>query len=235
MTLQVIMAALEANGSEQTKKVLKRHGAREPFYGVKIAFLKTLVKKVKKNHALSLALYETGNSDAMYLAGLIAEPEKMDKETLQRWVEKAYWYLLSECTVAWVTAESNFALELAAEWLRSDNECIASAGWATLSSYLSVTPNEKMELPWFEALLDRLANQLHDAPNRVRYVMNGFIIAAGCYVPALSAKAQDVAKKLGKVQVSMGETACKVPNALAYIEKVKTMGRLGKKRKTAVC
>jgi hypothetical protein len=33
----------------------------------------------------------------------------------------------------------------------------------------------------------------------------------------------------------MGETACKVPDALAYIEKIESMGRIGKKRKTMRC
>ena len=77
-----------------------RHGAREPFYGVKVEDLKKLQKRIKKDHALALALYDTGNSDAMYLAGLIAEPAKMKKADLQRWVKNAYWHMLSDCAVA---------------------------------------------------------------------------------------------------------------------------------------
>ena len=74
MTAKDVLAQLKALGTEQTKKTHMRHGAKEPFYGVKVADLKVLQKKIKTDHALALELYDTGNSDAMYLAGLIADP-----------------------------------------------------------------------------------------------------------------------------------------------------------------
>jgi len=40
MTVSEILQRIEPLGSDQTKKVLTRHGAREPFYGVKIEDLK---------------------------------------------------------------------------------------------------------------------------------------------------------------------------------------------------
>ena len=82
MTTHEIMSQLEAMGNESTKKTLMKHGAREPFFGVKVEDLKKIVKIVKKDYKLSLELYATGNSDAMYLAGLIADEKKMKKEML---------------------------------------------------------------------------------------------------------------------------------------------------------
>src|SRR5690606_23810384 len=98
---------------EQTKKVLSRHGAREPFFGVKVQDLKVLQKKIKHDHELALELYKTGNSDAMYFAELISEPAKMSKADLQRWAEDASWYMISEYTIAWVPSESKFGFEMA--------------------------------------------------------------------------------------------------------------------------
>ena len=106
MTAAEVMAQLEKFGSEQTKKTYLRHGAKEPFFGVKASDLKTIQKKVKHDHALSLKLYDTGNSDAMYLAGLISDPPKMTKPQLQKWVKGAYWYYLSCFTVPWVASRS---------------------------------------------------------------------------------------------------------------------------------
>ena len=91
LTVEEVMSSLEQMGSEQTKKVLTKHGAREPFYGVKVGDLKKIQKKVKKDYTLSKALFDTGNSDAMYLAGLIADEKLMTKSDLQSWAEKAYW------------------------------------------------------------------------------------------------------------------------------------------------
>ncbi|HSD15124.1 MAG TPA: DNA alkylation repair protein, partial [Flavobacterium sp.] len=72
MTTTEIMAQLESFGSENIKKILLKHGVKEPFFGVKIEHLKTIEKKIKKDYALALELYATNNADAMYLAGLIA-------------------------------------------------------------------------------------------------------------------------------------------------------------------
>ena len=65
--------------------------------------------------------------------------------------------------------------------------------------------------------------------------MNGFVIAVGTYVKPLLKQAKATAKKIGKVDVQMGETSCKVPLATEYIAKVEKMGRVGKKRKTMKC
>jgi 3-methyladenine DNA glycosylase AlkD len=235
MTADEVLSELKTLGSEQTKKTFLRHGAKEPFYGVKVADLKTIQKRVKKDHALSLALFDSGNSDAMYLAGLIAAPEKMTKAQLRKWAKGAYWYMLSCFTVPWVASESAHGRELALEWMDSDNEQIAACGWATYSSLLSITPDEELDLKEIEKLLGRVKTEIGSAANRVRYSMVNFVISVGAYVMPLNAKAKAVAKALGKVEVDMGDTDCKVPDALEYIEKVEKRGSLGKKRKSARC
>ncbi len=116
MTLQSIMDELKSKGSESTKKVLLKHGIKEPFFGVKVADLKVIEKRVKKNYSLSKELYATGNADAMYLAGLIADEKLMTKVDLSAWVKQATSTNVSEYTVPWIAAESNFGYELAMEY-----------------------------------------------------------------------------------------------------------------------
>jgi hypothetical protein len=48
-------------------------------------------------------------------------------------------------------------------------------------------------------------------------------------------QAKAAARQIGTVSVNMGETACKVPLATAYIEKIEGMGRVGQKKKTIRC
>lgn len=235
MTLQEIMLQLEQWGSEQTKKTYIRHGAREPYFGVKVEDLKKIQKKVKSDYELSKQLYDTGNSDAMYLAGLIAAPEKMTKSDLQHWVEGAYWYMISEFTVPWVTSESNYSFELALEWIQSPEENIAAAGWATLASIIAIKEDNEIDTEKFKQLLQTATAEIHQAQNRVRYAMNNFIIAAGGYSPVLNSDAISAASMIGIVKVDMGGTACKVPLATEYIEKMKARGTLGKRRKSARC
>jgi 3-methyladenine DNA glycosylase AlkD len=235
MTAEEILEELKGYGNEQTKKTLMNHGAKEPFFGVKVADLKKILKKTKKNHELSLALYDTGNSDAMYLAGLMADETKITKEQLQAWVEKAYWSYLSEYTVPWVAADTPYGFELGLQWITSKEETIASAGWATLACFAKVNQDHRLDIPFYSKLLDQVAREIHTAPNRVRYTMNGFVIAMGSYISSLTEKSKTVAKAIGKVHVEMGGTACTVPLAEAYIQKVIDTKGPGNKIKTARC
>ncbi len=230
-----VMKALEEYGNPQTKKTLMKHGAKEPCFGVKVQDLKKILKQTKKNHSLSIQLYATGNTDAMYLAGLMADETQMTEEILQEWASKAYWYYLSEYTVPWVAAETSFGFKLAKSWLLSNEEHIVAAGWSTLASIASLYPDEELDLDFYQSCLEKIKTSIHESPNRVRYVQNGFVIAIGTYVKGLTKQAKQTAKSIGKVSVDMDGTTCKVPLAETYIQKVIDKDRIGKKRKSARC
>jgi 3-methyladenine DNA glycosylase AlkD len=235
MSLKEVMSELKRLGNEQQKKTFLRHGAREPFFGVKIADLKLIQKKIKRDYELSLALYDTGNSDAMYLAGLISDPDRMTKADLKKWVQGAYWQMIAGYTVPWVASESRYGRELALEWMDSDRELISTAGWSTYASLVAIKPDAELDLPEIEKLLIRVKNEIGSAPNRTRYAMNNFVIAVGGAVATLTSRAKAVAKAIGTVEVDMGDTSCTVPVAWDYIAKMEKMGRIGHKRKTAMC
>ena len=135
----------------------------------------------------------------------------------------------------WVAADSGNAWELGLEWIDAPDEQAQAAGWGTLSSMLSSAQYDELDIPALEGLLDRVAKEIDGAENRTRYTMNGFVIAAGSFVEELTSKAMAVADAIGKVEVFMGDTACKVPLATQYIKKVADMGRVGKRKKIARC
>lgn len=235
MNLKEVMAELERLGSAQQRKTYGVHGATGKFFGVKVGDLKVIAKKIKGEQTLALDLFETGNLDAMYLAGLVADGGKMSKKELDGWAKASSWGMLSEYTVAWVAAESPHARELALKWMNSPKESVARSGWNAYSGWMAVKPDSELDLKEIEGLLARVAKEIHKAPNRVRYCMNNFVIAVGTFVKPLLAKAKATAKSIGNVQVDMGDTACKIPAAVEYIAKVEKMGRVGVKRKTVKC
>ena len=235
MTATEILDKLKSLENPSAKNVLLKHGAKEPFYGVKIEELKKIQKVVKKNYSLSLELYASGISDAMYLAGLIADETKMTRDDLNRWAKEASWQLISEYPVAWAAAESPYGLELARQWIDSPEAHIATAGWATLSGIVALHPDEQIDKELIRTLLDRVEKEIHTAPNRVRYVMNGFVISVGGSVPSLTEYAEALGKRIGKVHVELGGTACKVPAIPDYIRKMRDKGYIGKKKKTVRC
>ena len=235
MTADEIVKQLKPLGKDSYKKVLFNHGVKEPLFGVKIEDLKKIQKKVKKDYQLALDLYDTGIYDAMYLAGLIADDLKMTKRDLQHWAASANCAAVSEYTVAWVAAESMHGRELALEWIESKKESVASSGWATLSGLAAIKDDAELDPAELKQLLQRVQKTIHQQPNRVRSVMNGFVIAVGSYVQALTDAALQIGAKIGPVWVDVGATACKVPYAPDYIQKAQKRGAIGKKRKTTKC
>jgi hypothetical protein len=156
-TVASILIDLEKKGTEKTRKIYARHGmATENMFGVSVADLKVIAKKIKGQQALACELYATGNLDAMYLAEI-------------------------------------------------------------------------------EGLLKTVVKGIGSAQNRVRYTMNGFVIAVGTYMKPLLKQAMDAARQIGVVSVDVGDTACKVRLASEHIEKIAATGRVGQKRKTIRC
>lgn len=235
MTAQQILDELRPLGSDSYKRVIFNHGVAEPCFGVKISDLQKIVKRIRKDYQLALDLYDTGVYDAMYLAGLIADDARMTRKDLRHWAAKAYCRGLCGATVAWVAAGSPHGREMALEWIESKSPLIAAAGWATWSSLVAIRDDADLDLAELKRLLERVQQTLHKSPDLVRYQMNSFVIAVGCYVRPLTEFALQMAEQIGTVTADLGNTSCEMPAAADYIRKVEKRGSLGKKRKTAKC
>lgn len=235
MTLDETMKALAAKASATTKRTLMRHGAPEPIFGVRIGDMKPIRKQIKGDQALAMQLYATGNSDAMYLAGLVADGRKMTRTQIERWVKTSVWHMHSGTTVPCVAAEHPDAIEIALKWIDSPKESIAESGWATLSNVVTTTADEKLPIKQIEALLNRIMKTIHSSQNHVRYAMNNFIICCGTFVAPLADNAVAAARKIGRVEVDMGNTDCQVPDAESYILKSRRGLPVAPKRKTTRC
>ena len=223
-------------GSESYKAMLmKNHGIKEPCFGVKIGDMKKIQKRVKKDYQLALDLYDTGNYDAMYLAGLIADDARMTRQDLQRWAEKACTGALPGTTVAWVAAGGPYGWEMALNWIESSKSHIAATGWSTLSCLVALKEDSELDLSRLKELIDQVQLTIHQAPDAARYAMNGFIISVGSYVKSLTEYAIRAGNTIGPVTADLGNNQCRIPFAPDYIRKVEQHGKIGKKRKTVKC
>jgi 3-methyladenine DNA glycosylase AlkD len=232
-----ILADLKSKGKEKTRALYSRHGIPiEHTYGVSNADLKLIAKAIKGQQELACRLYESGNYDAMYLAGLVASGAKLSNAQLQEWVEAAAEMPpILEYPIPWLTVEHPMAREIALQWIASPKEHIASAGWRAYTGILSTQPDAALDMAEIEKLLDTVVREIHSAPNRVRACMNSFVISVGIYVRPLEQQAKAAATRIGEVFVDVGDTACEIPLATAYIAKAEAAGRVGVKRKTMRC
>ena len=235
MDLFEIMSEIESLGNERMKKYYVCQGASEPLFGVASGALKPIAKKMKKNQPLAEELYATGNYDAMYLAGMIADPKKMTPADFDRWIEKAYFHMISDFIVAVTLAETDFAQEVADKFIASGNELVMSAGWSCYKWLIGSRKDTEFSRNKILSMLEAVEKQIHTQPNRTRYAMNGFVIAVGVSFIPLHEEAMRTAERIGEVSVSLGKGTCSVLNAFDRIKSETDKGRLGFKRKNVRC
>ncbi len=211
------MAALQQAGSEKTANTYRRHGVKGEVFGVSFAALAKFKKQIRTNQPLAEELWASGNADARILAAMIADPTKMAETTIEKWLKDADYHVLADY-VASAAARTPFAKQLMTRWMKSTQEFVRQAGYAMLASMLKDGLGEITEAEC-EAFLGTIEREIHGSPNRARQAMNNALIAIGIYRAGLTRPACEAAARIGPVDVDHGDTACKTPDAAAYIAK----------------
>ncbi|MGP4040937.1 DNA alkylation repair protein [Gracilibacillus sp. D59] len=235
MDFETVMRELEALGKERMKKMYISNGAHEPLFGVATGAMKPIAKKIKINQRLAEELYDTGNYDAMYFAGIIADPKAMTESDFDRWMDAAYFYMLSDYVVAVTLSESDIAQEVADKWIASDQELRMSAGWSCYCWLLGNRPDNEFSECKISNMLDIVKNGIHDSPERTKSAMNNFLYTVGISYLPLNEKAIETAAEVGTVEVKREKKKSSFLNAYESIQKEMDKGRLGFKRKYVRC
>ncbi len=217
LSLAEVMAELEAAGSAQTRKTYTRHGAEAPMFGTSFATLKVLMKRIDVDHELALALWDTGNFDARNLAMKIVDPARMSADDLDRWAREASAALSCGDYAAMLPAEGPLGATKVTEWLASPDPRERRAAWPLLGQLAQ--RDTAMPDSFFAERLEEIVRSIHTAPNAERAGMNNAVITIGFRGPALRDAALAAARRIGKVDIDHGDTACKTPDAVVYIEK----------------
>lgn len=235
MDFETVMQELEALGKERTKKIYISNGAHEPLFGVATGAMKPIAKKIKINQRLAEELYATGNYDAMYFAGIIADPKAMTELDFDRWMDAAYFYMLSDYVVAVTLSESDIAQGVADKWIASGEELRMSAGWSCYCWLLGNRLDNEFSESKISNLLNTVKNTIHDSPERTKSAMNNFLYTVGISYLPLHEKAVETAKEVGIVEVKRDKKKSSFLNTYESIQKEIDRGKLGFKRKYVRC
>ena len=235
MNVDTVMQELEALGKERMKKMYISNGAHEPVFGVATGAMKPIAKKIKINQQLAEELYATGNYDAMYFAGIIADPNAMTASDYDRWIDAAYFYMLSDYVVAVTLSESAIAQEVADQWIASGDELRMSAGWSCYCWLLGNRKDIEFSEGKISNMLDVVQSTIHDSPERTKSAMNNFLSTVGISYLPLHEKAIETAKAIGIVEVKREKKKSSLLNAYEAIQKQVDKDKIGFKRKYVRC
>ncbi|MGM0904695.1 MAG: DNA alkylation repair protein [Bacillota bacterium] len=235
MDFETVMQELEALGKERTKKTYLANGAHEPLFGVATGAMKPMAKKIKINQPLAEELYATGNYDAMYFAGIIADPNGMTESDYDRWMDGAYFYMLSDYVVAVTLSESDIAQDVADKWIASGEELRMSGGWSCFCWLLGNRPDSQFSESKISSMLDLVENSIHDSPVRTQSAMNTFLSAVAVSYLPLHERAVETAKAIGPIEIKREKKKSSILHASQDIQKVVDRGKIGFKRKYVRC
>lgn len=232
MTYEEVMNELKTLGTEQSRKIYLRHGADLPMFGVSIANIKKLAKKNKNNHDLGVQLFNSSNIDAIYLSQYILDVSLLTIDDLERIAMSTHYYMILDNVIANLAAKNKeIAFTCLRKWIQHDDHRFRQIAYSLYTLILLSYDNELIDSSDVFNRVKHVRETIHSEENRVRYSMNSFLIQAAVTFPEFTKPFKDLAKEIGKVNVHMGETSCKVPDAYTYIEKIEKMGNIGKKRK----
>jgi 3-methyladenine DNA glycosylase AlkD len=235
MDFEMVMQELEALSNERMKKMYIGNGAKEPLFGVATGKMKPIAKKIKINQPLADQLYTTGNYDAMYFAGIIADPMAMTEADFDRWMDGAYFYMLSDYVVAVTLAEADIAQAVADKWIASGEELRMSAGWSCYCWLLGNRPDSEFSSSKLASMLEQVENTIHNSPERTKSAMNNFMYTVAISYLPLHDKAVETAKAVGPVEMKRDKKKSSILQASVNIQKEIDRGKLGFKRKYVRC
>jgi 3-methyladenine DNA glycosylase AlkD len=217
MNAQEILSTLEKLGKPQTAAIYQRHGSGDNVFGVLTTEIGKLQKKIKVDHALAMQLWKTKNAEARVLALQVADPQKLTRTEADGLLKDGPVRFIGRY-LSGLVARSPIAEKTMRDWMKSPDESTRELGYVILGVRLRDDPDSISDAD-AEKILARIEKEIHRSPNWARYAMNGALIGIGIAKPALRNKAIAAAKRIGKVEIDHGETNCKTPDAVPYIEK----------------
>ncbi len=223
MNLQEILKQLEALGNAKVRAQNAKSGAGENQFGVKLGDICGLARKLRTDHALGLALWDTGNVDAQFLATLLVEPSQLSAEAIDRMMRSIAFVRVADWLNSYVVSKHPDKESLRERWMAAGqrDRWAARAGWHLTAERIAKEP-DGLELP---ALLARIEAEMADAEPEVQWTMNNTLAAIGIHFPAHRERAIAIGETLGIYRDFPVSKGCTSPFAPIWINAM--VGRQG--------
>ena len=214
--LKDALAQLKSLGDEKVRARNAKHGAGDKQFGVPLGEIRKVAKGIKINHALGMALWETGNMDARLLAILIIEPKKLSADEMDRMVRSGSPAQVADWLNSYIVKNHPDKETLRLAWMQEDDPWAARSGWGLTSGRIAKSP-EGLDLP---ALLDRIESEMAGAPPETQWTMNACLAAIGIHFPKLRKRALAIGESLGIYRDYPVSKGCTSPFAPIWINEM---------------
>lgn len=101
--------------------------------GVSVPDMRTIAKDIGKDHQLALDLWETGIPDAMIVAGMIAEADKLTETQMEDWVVDIQSWDVCDQVCMNLFEKSSLAEKKIYDWSTREEEFVKRASYALIA------------------------------------------------------------------------------------------------------
>jgi len=190
-----IIDELRGIGSDANRVGMARYGIETSrAFGVSIAALRPVARRLKRNHALALALWQTGYHEARLLAVFIDEPKKVTAAQMDRWAADLDSWDLCDQACSKLFVETPFVEEKIALWAADQREFVRRAGFALLAAY--AVRGKSVADERFAGFIDLIERHADDPRNFVKKAVNWALRQIGKRSIGLHRQALAVAERL---------------------------------------
>lgn len=198
-TLADVLALLRAQARPAELAGMARFGMEvSNRLGIGIPALRRLGKQIGRDHALALALWDTGIADAQILAGLVAEPARLTSREMDHWAGTMNSWDTCDQACSNAFGASPLAWRKVAAWARRRDEFVRRAAFALLSTLAVHDKNASDET--FIASLPLIEVAATDERNFVKKAVNWALRSIGKRNAVLNAQAIACALRLRATQ-----------------------------------
>ena len=167
-------------------------------YGVSIPNLRSMAKKIGRNHVLAQQLWSSGIHEARILAGMVDAPEMVTEEQMEQWVKDFdSWDVCDQCCSN-LFDKTRFAHQKAVEWSRRREEFVKRAGFVLMAA-LSVH-DKKAKDEAFMKFLPIIKRESTDDRNFVKKAVNWALRQIGKRNATLNRAAIETAEEIQKIE-----------------------------------
>lgn len=193
--VEAALAWLAAHGTKAGRDGMARYGIPSTHaYGVSVGATKAYAKQIGKDHALALALWESGRYEARLLASFVGEPAMLTSKQMDAWAsdfdnwavcDTVCFHLFDRSPLAWAKVKA---------WASAGAEYKKRAAFALL---WGLTVHDKLAPDdLFVACLPLIERAARDERDHVKKGVDMALRALGKRNPALKKRALALATTL---------------------------------------
>ena len=221
--VEFILAEFQKHANMKNVEGQARYGIRPGTnLGISQPVLRSLAKKIGKDHKLAIELWKTNIHEARHLASMIADPIALTEQLMERWVKDFNsWDIVDGCCSN-LFRKTPYAFDKAEQWCKREEEFVKRAGFSMIA-YLAVH-DKKAADSRYEEFFPYIYKYSVDSRNMVKKAVNWAIRQIGKRNERLCKKTIALAKKIQQRDDSSSRWIA--ADALRELEKYLTEGKI---------